>query len=136
MTSSSVTTITSNGTEFSNKATQNIAKAYGPTLQAAIAVVNEAYIALCITAARLGGAEPLAPALLGMSRDILDELAENGRAQMLISHAYGLPLVELRIKDPVVLRRVMSEGFGSPQALAEITKTMPLEVITKLNRRN
>lgn len=109
--------------------------AYGPALQAAVAKVNEAFIELCITAARMGKAEPLSPALLGMSRALLDELADEGRARMLMSHAYGLPLVELRIKDPAVLRHVISEGFGSPQAIAEITKTMPLEIITKIKRR-
>lgn len=113
----------------------NITLACGPAIHECIAAVNKAVLELFITAGRLGDSEPLAPILLGVQREILDELASASRADLLAANAYGLPLVELRIKDPAILRRVIRAGFGSHQAIAEITKTLPLEVITKIKRK-
>lgn len=107
----------------------------GPAIQDAIAAVNKAVIELFITAGLLGDSEPLATILLGVPRDILDELACSSSSALLAANAYGLPLVELRIKDPAVLRRVIQGGFGSTDAVAEITKTLPLEFITRAKRR-
>lgn len=107
----------------------------GPSIQEGIAKLNEAFLSLCITAARLGKAEPLAPMLLGMSREVLDELGNTGRAGMLIAQAHGLPLVEIRFKDSATLRQIIESGIGSPEAVSAITKAMPLEIITKGNKR-
>lgn len=107
----------------------------GPAIHEGIAAVNKAVLELFITAGLLGDSEPLAPILLGVTRDILDELACSGSSALLAANAYGLPLVELRIKDPAVLRRVIRGGFGSNDAVAEITKTLPIEFITRAKRR-
>ena len=113
----------------------DINRVCGPAMQEAIEEVNKAFFKLCLTAARLGDSEPLAPALLGVNREVLDELANTGRAGMLMAQAYGLPLVECRFKDASVLRQVIDSGLGSAEAVAAITKAMPLDVITKGSRR-
>lgn len=107
----------------------------GPAIQEGITEVNRAFLNLCITAARLGSAEPLAPVLLGVSREVLDELANSGRASMLLAHAHGLPLVEMRFKDASLLRQIIGSGLGSAEAVSAITRAMPLEVITKGSKR-
>lgn len=113
----------------------HINRVCGPAMQEAIEDLNKAFLNLCLTAARLGDSEPLAPALLGVSREVLDELANSGRAGMLMAQAYGLPLVESRFKDASILRQVIDSGLGSPEAVAAITKAMPLDIITKGNKR-
>ncbi|SER37090.1 hypothetical protein [Giesbergeria anulus] len=130
----------SNDTEKKNLAETavrppDINRVCGPAMQEAIEEVNKAFMKLCLTAARLGDSEPLAPALLGVNREVLDELANTGRAGMLMAQAYGLPLVECRFKDASVLRQVIDSGLGSAEAVAAITKAMPLDVITKGSRR-
>ena len=109
----------------------DLTKSVGPALQEEIASVNKAFIDLLMTAARLGDAEPLAPAILGIPREILDELAMPGKASVLKAKFFGLPLVELRIKDPRKLKSIIESGFGSADAVSEITKAMPLELIAK-----
>lgn len=107
----------------------------GPAMQEAIEEVNKAFFNLCLTAARMGDSEPLAPSLLGVSREVLEELANTGRSGMLMAQAYGLPLVECRFKDASVLRQIIDSGLGSAEAVAAITKAMPLDVITKGSKR-
>lgn len=107
----------------------------GPAIQKGIEEVNRAFLNLCVTAARLGNAEPLAPLLLGVSREILDELENSGRASMLLTHAHGLPLVEMRFKDAATLRQIIGSGLGSVEAVSAITRAMPLEIITKGSKR-
>ena len=109
----------------------DIVKFAGPALQQEIEAVNRAVLKLCVTAARLGEAEPLAPALLGLSRETLDELASAGRADILLAQAHGLPLVELRIKDVNTLKSVLRSGFGSQEAVSALTRSLPLELLTK-----
>lgn len=121
-------------TEFAPRP-PDIHRVCGPAMQEAIEEVNKAFFKLCLTAARLGDSEPLAPSLLGVSREVLDELANSGRSGMLMAQAYGLPLVECRFKDASVLRQIIDSGLGSPEAVAAITKTMPLDVITKGGKR-
>lgn len=113
----------------------DINRVCGPAMQEAIEEVNKAFFKLCLTAARLGDSEPLAPALLGVNREVLDELANTGRTGMLMAQAYGLPLVECRFKDASVLRQVIDSGLGSAEAVAAITRAMPLDVITKGSKR-
>lgn len=109
----------------------DLTKSVGPALQEEISTVNKAVIDLLMTAARLGDSEPLAPALLGISREFLDELAIPGGGNLLKANFHGLPLVELRIKDPGKLRTILSTGCGGVDAIAEITKLMPLELIIR-----
>lgn len=112
-----------------------INKFVGLALQQEIDAVNKAVLNLCVTAARLGESEPLAPAILGISREALEELASMGRADLLLAQAHGLPLVELRIKDAKTLKTVLNSGFGSQEAVSVITRAMPLELIEKTSRR-
>lgn len=57
-----------------NNYTPNIGDLVGPALQQAIEEVNKSALNLLVVSARLGDAEPLAPALLGVSREVLEEL--------------------------------------------------------------
>lgn len=107
----------------------------GPALQQEIAAVNKAVLSLVVTAARMGEAEPLGPALLGISREALNALGFCGHADLLLAQAQGLPLVELRIKDPGTFHTIVKSGYGSPEAIAAITKSMPLELITKAGKK-
>lgn len=107
----------------------------GPALQQEIAAVNKAVLSLAVTAARMGSAEPLGPALLGVSREVLDALGSCGYTELLLAQAQGLPLVELRIKDPGTFQTIAKSGFGSPEAIAAITKSMPLDLITKAGKK-
>lgn len=120
------------GRDYTKSHLPNLGDAVGPSLQQEIAAVNRAMMSLCITAARLGDAEPLAPALLGISKDALAELANTGRAEMLLAQAHGLPLVEMRIKDNATLQTIFRSGFGSAEAVSAITRSMPLDLITKV----
>lgn len=106
----------------------------GPALQQAVEEANKAILNLLVVSARLGDSEPLAPALLGVGREVLDELANTGRADILLAQAHGLPLFELRVKDPNVIKTVVRSGFGSQEAMALILKSMPLEVISKATK--
>ena len=114
-----------------NNYTPNIGDLVGPALQQAIEEVNKSALNLLVVSARLGDAEPLAPALLGVSREVLEELENIGRAEMLIAQAHGLPLFEFRIKDADNLKTIIQSGFGSQEARSIIMKSMPLEVISK-----
>lgn len=114
-----------------NNYTPNIGDLVGPALQQAIEEVNKSALNLLVVSARLGDAEPLAPALLGVSREILEELENIGRAEMLIAQAHGLPLFEFRIKYADNLKTIIQSGFGSQEAMSIIMKSMPLEVISK-----
>ena len=114
-----------------NNYTPNIGDLVGPALQQAIEEVNKSALNLLVVSARLGDAEPLAPALLGVSREVLEELENIGRAEMLIAQAHGLPLFEFCIKDADNLKTIIQSGFGSQEAMSIIMKSMPLEVISK-----
>lgn len=103
----------------------------GPVLHEEIANVNKAVIDMIMAAAYLGDAEPLGPVILGLPREVLDELAQAGRAGILRAQTYGLPLVEMRIKDVNVFKSIIQNGFGSADAVAAITRSMPIELITK-----
>lgn len=124
------------GHDFTKNYLPSIGDLVGPALQQEIAVVNKAVLNLCVTAARLGDAEPLAPALLGISREALEELANTGRSEMLLAQAHGLPLVELRIKDGATLQTILRSGFGSAEAVSALTKSMPLDLISKSSSRH
>lgn len=113
-----------------------IARLVGPALQEAIADVNKAIMNMLVVAARLGPAEPLASDLLGVDREVLEQLAVTGRAEMLLAQAHGLPLAALRISDPTTLRRVIGSGLGSPEAMSAITKSMPLELVQRATRKS
>lgn len=118
-----------------NQFLPEVGKFVGLALQQEIDAVNKAVLNLCMTAARLGESEPLAPAILGISREALDELAGLGRADILLAQAHGLPLVELRVKDAKTLKAVLNSGFGSQEAISVITRAMPLELIEKAGKR-
>ncbi len=118
-----------------NNRAPNIGDLVGPALQQAIEEVNKSVLNLLVVSARLGDAEPLAPALLGVSREVLNELANTGRADMLIAQAHGLPLVDFRIKDANSLQTVIKSGFASQDAMSVILKSMPIEVISKINKK-
>lgn len=132
---SNTTESTEENTVVPYSRSREIAPVCGPAITEAINEVNRAFINLCITAGRLGEAEPLAPVLLGVSREILDEIATTGRSGMLLAQAYGLPLVESRFKDPSVLRQIINSGFGSPEAISAVVKNMPLELMSKGYKR-
>ena len=114
-----------------NNYTPNIGDLVGPALQQAIEEVNKSALNLLVVSARLGDAEPLAPALLGVSREVLEELENIGRAEMLIAQAHGLPLFFFFFKDADNLKTIIQSGFGSQEAMSIIMKSMPLEVISK-----
>ena len=98
--------------------------------------MNKAIMNMLVVAARLGPAEPLASDLLGVDREVLEQLAVTGRAEMLLAQAHGLPLAALRISDPTTLRRVIGSGLGSPEAMSAITKSMPLELVQRATRKS
>lgn len=113
----------------------DISNVAGPALQQAITELNQALIKTLFVAARLGNSEPLAPELLGVSRELLDELATLGRADMLSAQCHGLPLAIMRISDAATMRYVIDSGVGSPDALAAITKSLPLELVERATRK-
>lgn len=102
----------------------------GSALQDDIAALNKAVLNLLTTAARMGNAEPLAAEILGIPKETLLEFATIGRSDILLAQAHGFPLAELRIKDAKTLKTIIQSGFGGRDAMAEILKSMPIELIT------
>lgn len=106
----------------------------GSALQADIAELNKAVIRVLKTAARMGGSEPLAPMLLGTSRDMIDLFFNPTTGERLLAQSLGFPLVQLRIHDVGVMRQVIADGVVSSASVQSLTKTFPLEVVQAATR--
>jgi hypothetical protein len=103
---------------------------FGP-LHQQIARVNEAFIDLLLTAARLQETEPLGAALLGLSDDALAAYSTVRKFDLMQASRFGLPLFVPRITEPDVLRSVLDKGFTDPNVIRTLTQSLPLQVIEK-----
>lgn len=86
--------------------------------------LNQAYLNLLKSVADNGMInDPLGPAILGVTEDLLIEVSKIRMSKLQSASRIGLPLVMPRIKDAALFRQALYGGFNTDALLAEITKS-------------
>ncbi len=102
----------------------------GVAVQAAFGKLNEAFVDLVLLMARNLKTEQMAPSLMGMEPETLQEYSKLSRSQLIAASRIGAPLVVARFNDASTLKQVFSTGFSSERAIAALTRSMPLVTLT------
>lgn len=109
-----------------------------PTVEATLAVqklienFNAVYVDLLLTAARFK--DPAIPALMGISMQTLEEYSKISKFDLISAAKLGIPLAVARFTDPSVVQELFKTGCSQSKVLAELSKSLPMEPITKPGR--
>jgi hypothetical protein len=104
---------------------ERIVKTIDPTVSRsvsnAIERMNEVVIDTMLACAKSG--DPLAPKLLGVSKEVLDEIRMVSKADfMSVSRTGSFSLVKLRFESAAVWRHLRASGFSKSTVLSELLK--------------